>query len=103
MDLRVIEQDVWWVDIHGDPHLLAEMSPEYLSNVVGHLQVYVLQYFTDVLLKTAYEVIYDSRTGRPNAELLSRAAGGPRITDLTPEEWLESTPLMRELRRRLRS
>lgn len=37
LDLRVFEQDVWWVDVHGTPHLLTEMSTEYLNNVLGHL------------------------------------------------------------------
>jgi len=44
MDARVFEQDVWWIDIHGQEHLLNEMSTEYLNNVLKHL-FSNLQYF----------------------------------------------------------
>lgn len=37
LDMRVFEQDVWWIDIHGQEHLLEEMSTDYLNNVVRHL------------------------------------------------------------------
>lgn len=35
MDLRVLDQGVWWVDVTGQPHRLTEMSTEYLDAVIA--------------------------------------------------------------------
>jgi hypothetical protein len=43
----------------------------------------------------------DALLGRISADVVAGELGAPRLTDLTPQEWLESTPLMRALRRRL--
>ena len=37
MDLRVFDQDVWWVDVEGRPHRLSEMTVEYRRNVLRFL------------------------------------------------------------------
>jgi len=45
VDLRVFDQDVWWVDVLRRPHVIADMSLNYLDNVVGMLILNVAQYF----------------------------------------------------------
>lgn len=37
LDLRVFDQDVYWVDRVGTPHLVSEMSRDYIENVVTFL------------------------------------------------------------------
>lgn len=37
IDKRVLDQDTYWVDIAGRPHVLADMTPEYLDNVLTFL------------------------------------------------------------------
>src|SRR4051812_37261241 len=47
LDLRVFDQDTYWVDRTGDPHLLAEMSADYIENVICFLDELRDQYFRD--------------------------------------------------------
>lgn len=37
LDLRVFDQDTWWVDIAQRPHWLVEMPPDYITNVIALL------------------------------------------------------------------
>jgi len=99
MDQRVFDQDVWWVDREGVPHALEAMSPEYVGNVAAMLSSTAVLLHMGALRKVAIEVLIDAANGRPNADVLAVAAGGASTADLTPEGWLEATPLMRRLRR----
>lgn len=47
LDLRVFDQEVQWVDIRGIPHLLQEMSREYVANVIDFLWALRDQYFAE--------------------------------------------------------
>ncbi|MDN4598041.1 hypothetical protein [Leifsonia virtsii] len=73
-DPRVVTmQDEWWIDTFRRPHRIAEMSPDYVVNVIAHLQIRVL----DIVEATGMD------SGRD------------------VNEWLEATPLVRALRSRL--
>lgn len=98
MDKRVFEQDVYWVDIKGVPHLLEEMSEEYRINVIMFLRESVNYFYMEAVLRFAALITSDALLGRQSGELIAYELGTPTITDLTPEQWLESTPLMRKLR-----
>lgn len=97
MDKRVFEQDIYWVDIKGTPHLLEEMSEEYRINVIMFLRDGVNYFYTEAVLRFAATIACDALLGRQSGELIAHDLGLPNITDLTPQEWLESTPLMRKL------
>ena len=104
LDLRVFDQDVFWVDRLGAPHLLKDMSQEYISNVIAFLTDLRDQYFADTqrrsfLQSAGDQILFDE----PAGEVLAHALGAPTWEMLSAEEWLESTPLMRSLRRRLRA
>ena len=103
LDLRVFDQDIWWVDIKEVPHRLVEMSDEYLSNVIGFLLAYAEHFHADTVMRWRLQECGDNLLGRPSGEALARAAGVPDLAELAPEVWLESTPLMRALRRTLAS
>lgn len=99
MDLRVFEQDVYWVNAHGDPFLLEEMSREYLLNVMNHLFTEVDYMYVSVLKKYAIELMLaanNSETGKlpPNHHAVAAAMS---IQDKKPVEWLNSTPLVKKL------
>lgn len=101
LDLRVFDQDVWWVDRTGAPHLLAEMSLDYIGNLIAFLHEQRDMYFFDTRRRWFIQTVGDQVLfGDPGADVLAVAAGGPRWSDLDAEVWLESTPLMRALRRR---
>ena len=47
LDLRVFDQEVYWVDRIGTPHLVLQMSRDYIENVITFLVDLREQYFTD--------------------------------------------------------
>jgi hypothetical protein len=100
LDLRVFDQDVWWVDIAQRPHRIGEMSAEYIRNVIEFLVADAKYFYYQTMRRELAAVAGDLVLGRVSAELVAMAVGGPSLTDFTPEEWLESTTLMRALRRR---
>lgn len=99
LDLRVFDQDVYWVDRFGAPHLLEEMDEAYRRNVIGHLTAHVEGFYAGTLRRATFQMLGDALLGRVSGEVVAGALGAPTLTELTPVEWLESTPLMRRLRR----
>lgn len=100
LDLRVFDQDVWWVDRFGRPHLIAEMDAEYVESVISHLEERVVGFYYDSMRRSLVQMLGDTLHGRVNADVVASAAGAPGMDELTPAQWLESTPLMRRLRAR---
>lgn len=99
LDLRVFDQDTYWVDRHGAPHLLTDMPLDYLANVLDFLLTYREAYFHLSIHRAAVQslgdyLLYDE----PNGDVLAAQLGMPTWDDLTAEAWLEGTPLMRRLR-----
>jgi len=102
LDLRVFDQRTYWVDRTGTAHLLSQMSDAYIVNVINFLTELRDQYFADSMRRAFIQILGDQLLfDDPSDELLGIEAGGPAWSDLTAEQWLESTPLMRALRRRL--
>lgn len=101
IDVRVFEQDRWWVDRHGRPTLVQDMPQAYVENVIAHLVAYRQQFFVASILRALVQVTGDiEQFGDTAVEpFVSRAVVGPSGW-VTAEEWLEATPLMVELRRR---
>lgn len=98
LDLRVFEQDIYWIDITGAPHQLATMSESYRRNVISHLLEHAEHHHAGVVTRDALNVVIDGYLGRPNASLMLAELDQPTTKDLDPSTWLESTPLMRRLR-----
>ena len=97
LDLRVLWNDIWWVDIAGSPHVLADMSRVYRANVIAFLRrgapgwwYHVLTYST---LETALllSTCPDAPATRQALDLLERLAA------VEPQAWIEASPLMRRL------
>lgn len=98
LDLRVFDQQIWWVDRTGAPHLVEDMSEEYIANVIAFLHEHCEQYQAASACRAFIQAIGDQVLfGGPDGEVLAAAIGGPAWSELTAEEWLESTPLMRAL------
>ena len=51
LDLRVFDQDIWWVDRLGIPHSLEQMSEEYRRNVIAFLLEYAEGYHLSMCLR----------------------------------------------------
>ena len=102
LDLRVFDQDIYWVDRTGQSHLISDMSQAYIANVVAFLVEFQEMYFADTQRRWLIQTVGDQLLfGDPGGDVLAVDAGGPTWGELSAEEWLEATPLMRALRRRL--
>lgn len=101
IDIRVFEQDVWWVDRTGEPHLLREMSQEYLDNVLEYLYSNVEYFHTASSLRFDIEQLLTMlpTPGAPaNMEAYLEYVNGKASPDeLVAAEWLNSTPLVKRL------
>lgn len=102
LDVRVFDQGTYWVDRVGVAHLIeGGMSDEYIENVIEFLVEFREQYRADCVRRAFIQTVGDRLLfGEPGGELLAASLGGPAWSELTAAEWLESTPLMRALRRR---
>ena len=78
------------------------MSEAYIANVVAFLVEFQEMYFADTQRRWLIQTVGDQLLfGEPGGDVLAVDAGGPTWGELSAEEWLEATPLMRTLRRRL--
>lgn len=93
LDLRVFEQDVWWVDTHGTPHLLEEMDDGYLSNVEEFLLLNADNFHTGASLRYAIEqlsMVLPMGVKEGFGDYVKHRANP---VDFKPEEWIRMTPL----------
>lgn len=98
LDLRVFEQDVYWVDINQRPHRIDQMTALYRRNVIRFLSANQDYYFVMSARLHLLRLVEGLLTGGVDGDTLAHALGNPAHDDLSPGEWLESTPLMRRLR-----
>lgn len=99
LDIRVFEQDVYWVNTQGEPFRLDEMSHEYRLNVINFLFNDAEHMYITMLKKYALTIIREvqkSGTGPlPLDHPLMVAAVS--LNEKNPVEWLNSTPLVKRL------
>ena len=98
LDKRVFEQDTYWVDITGTPHLLTDMSPDYRTNVIAFLIAGAPGFWLGAVERLVVTLTGDLALGRVSGDLLAASLGDTPLHEMTPQEWLDSTPLMRRLR-----
>ena len=101
LDLRVFDQDMFWVDRTGTPHLLTEMGEEYLANVLGMLRSRAAEFHLTMVQREAVQCVGDALLGRVNAYRLVKELGVGSLAATDACTWLESTPLVRRLGRLL--
>lgn len=73
-----------------------------MSNVIAFLVELREQYFVDTQRRWFIQSLGDQLLfGEPGCDVIAVAAGGPTWGEMSAETWLEATPLMRALRRRV--
>jgi hypothetical protein len=89
--LHTLHQDTEWIDIHGAIHRLDDMTREYLGNVLDYLH------------RNAPRFRHLQDTSDMARDLLGVPHSVPFEDALwdSPQEWIESTALVRGIRRRL--
>ena len=103
LDLRVFDQDQWWVDRNHTPHMLTDMSVLYVERVIDLLESLAEYYYLMTVRRDLLQRMGDEMLGRVSTDTVAESAGVTPLRDLTPQAWLEGSPLMRALRRRLAS
>lgn len=103
LDNRVFLQDVWWVDIHGKPHLLNEMSTEYLRNVLSHIFNNQEHFYDHMILRQGIEALgammpeltgLDPEKQKAYVDYLKTQQDA---LEHEPAEWAASTPLVQRI------
>lgn len=97
LDLRVFDQDVYWVDRNGAPYCLCDMGEEYLFNVLLMLESRSEEFHHATIARQAAQTIGDAFYGRVSGESLATALTTGSVRDSTPHTWLYSTPLYRKI------
>lgn len=101
IDLRVFDQGTWWVDFHQRPHRIDEMSSEYLSNVLDHLEGNVGHFYLAMRHRLLVEDITHLWLGRLPTSAVAEALGATPLSDVSPRVWLASSSLVRAIRAEL--
>lgn len=98
MDIRVFDQDTFWVDKNGVAHAVGEMSHEYLCNVVRFLEDGCSYFHLCSSAREVGESLVSALSDETPWLVLARELGVPSVVETDARAWLESTPLMRKLR-----
>lgn len=101
LDRHVLDQSVFWVDGAARAHRLEEMSSAYLFNVLGMLQGDARRLHFEAILDAYLDLLEATLTKTPSGERLTFDLIGRSVGDLEPLEWLETTALVRSIRRLL--
>ena len=92
LDKRILDQTQLWVDGHAAVHRVDDMGHAYRANVVAHLHLHA-----DWMWSA--NVIEELLSNPVELHAAQRAAEIRLVGESNPHTWLESTPLVRELRR----
>lgn len=101
LDIRVFEQDEFWVNIHGEAVRLEEMDSEYVANVIALLEESAPRHYRSAVhrwLEKADEVPVWALPAPVGADLDWYGGEGYELGVVFAYRWLDDTPLMRRLR-----
>lgn len=99
LHLWVLEQHQVWVDFWGNEHEVESMALDDVEGVLSYLREHASLMHALRVCDLSLEAIERLDAGDTSgAELLEEAA---QLKELDPHEWLEESPLLRALRRRL--
>lgn len=102
IDSRVLYQDHYGVTADATVLSLASMSEAHLSAVVRLLRdAHATRLHLEAMLEALQDLLAARETGQTTAEQLTHDLTDRSIASVSPEAWLESTPLMRALRQHL--
>lgn len=91
LDLRVFEQDLWWVDITGSPPRIAAISADYRAAAIDILTASANYRYLKIAIRRwvthAGATLYGLPAPPPDLDPDDGAAR-------SPVEWLQGTPLM---------
>lgn len=99
-DLSVFEQGSYWITPDQVRVPLRKMSREVLRGVVDFLSCHASHFYVQMLRRAVLKCVLVGESGDLHAK--GDAACDLRLLlEMAPDAWLESTPLVRSLRRRV--
>lgn len=103
LDARVLWQESHWVTIRAEVLELAQMSDEHLEAVVAMLgdSALALAVHIDAMVDALDALVQAAADGVVRADFITSELMGASIASVTPAEFLETTPLIRAIRREL--
>jgi len=101
LDARVLDQERYWVTAEAVVLPLAAMTGAHLSAVARLLQTHATRMHMNAMVDALLELIDARSTGDTTPEQLTHDLIGQSIASVTAAAWLESTALMRAIRREL--
>jgi hypothetical protein len=101
LDLRVLDQAEYWVTAEAVVPRIVEAPTPQLQNIIEFLTRRAEELYTAAVLNSLWAVAVADASGEVAAERLVWELTGRSVADIEPAEWLESTALMRGLRREL--
>lgn len=100
-DPRVLHHK-FWIDVNAEVWSLDDLSTGHLQAIVGMLSARSRELYGAEFIETYLRVVMAREQGHVAGEQMVHDLGLPTITDLEPNEWLETTALLRAIRRILR-
>lgn len=101
-DPRIMNQTTYWINHDAQILAIDEMTTEHIANVIAMLENDPNHYYFAALIDALIELADSLMGGRQSGEVLAYQLTGHSLSDATPEQWLQSTPLMRHLRQILK-
>lgn len=101
VDLRVFDQCTYWITAQPEVLRLDAMTSDHLSAVLVMLEAYALRFHLRVLCNLSEDLLHGFYTGQPSSEALLYDLTGESSADATPVQWLNATPLVRQIRKLL--
>ncbi|CAL8979498.1 hypothetical protein CELL_03203 [Cellulomonas sp. T2.31MG-18] len=99
--MRVLHHE-FWIDAQANVRFPDELSTPHLQAILGMLSARSTELYRAELLDTFIRTITAWEEGSVDGEELAHELGMTTIVDVTPAEWLETTALVRAIRRTLR-
>ena len=106
LDARVLEQQHHWVTIDGVILAINDreaMTSAHLENIARLLLDLAIGLHLDAMLLALADLLLAKAADRTTAEAVTHALTGSSIATITAEQYIESTPLLRAIRRELAS
>lgn len=94
---ELFQQDIWWLDNRGEWHELATMDRSHRGNLLPFLRKNVRHYHASAYTSLIASVLMQIHDPSDGVWMMQDEAAGEYELQ-TPEEWLESTPLVVKLR-----
>jgi len=102
LDARVLDQQHHWVTIDGAILAINDreaMTSAHLENIATLLLERAISLHLDAMLVALAELLLADAADETTAEALTHQLTGSSIATITAEQYIESTPLLRAIRR----